>query len=144
MISKDIKKHEETKRSYAICSADKFWLVEGVYMFDFTRLGEAHKSCQRAFKDALDNNIEIVYVDNTNLTQKDRSYYYNESFRHQDCEILVRVFHVDVELSIKRNIHNVPETTILSMAKKIDLSPGLYSVSGLDGVYSHHRIGDLQ
>ena len=60
----------------AIVSADNHFLGEdGVYRFDRQQLSQAHTECQQAFVAALDESKELVIVDNTNTTAKERSFY---------------------------------------------------------------------
>ena len=40
------------------------------YAFDIAKLGEAHESCQRQFQCAIDNEVPLIVVDNTNSNSK--------------------------------------------------------------------------
>ncbi|KAE9023817.1 hypothetical protein PR003_g14009 [Phytophthora rubi] len=56
-----------------ICSADKFFQRGGGYVFDRSRLHEAHETCYTQCREALerrlDRGVDIVIVDNTNLRE---------------------------------------------------------------------------
>ena len=49
-----------------ICSTDSYFLTEGVYRFDPSKLGEYHASNQRAAAEHLQAGHSVI-VDNTNL-----------------------------------------------------------------------------
>ena len=142
-INKGLQYHRDHKQTYGICSADHFWIQpDGSYKFDFTKLGDAHKQCQKNFRYLLSEGIDYIYVDNTNLTKKERSFYLNAA-KEAGARIIVTVFPVDVDLSEARNVHGVPRATLEAMAKKIDLTPGMYSVLYENDAFEYCHIGDL-
>jgi hypothetical protein len=57
-------------RTCVICSADKYFELNssGKYIFDFTKLGNAHSYCKSTFEDALSLSSPVIIVDNTNTT----------------------------------------------------------------------------
>lgn len=102
----------------AKCSADSFFVnADGVYEFDFMRLGEAHGSCFRAALEAAQRG-ESVVVDNTNTTIQEVSPYI---LLAQAFGADVRVSHVtcDIEIAAQRNRHGVPLETIRAQARRI-------------------------
>ncbi|KAE8977429.1 hypothetical protein PR003_g26864 [Phytophthora rubi] len=68
-----------------ICSADNFFQRGGGYVFDRSRLHEAHETCYTQCREALerdlDRGVDIVIVDNTNLRE-------HEFERYLDLHIL--------------------------------------------------------
>lgn len=53
-----------------ICSADDFWMKDGQYCFDVTKLKIAHNVCYEKFKNAVLAGNNVI-VDNTNLKFED-------------------------------------------------------------------------
>jgi predicted kinase len=109
-----------------IVSADDFWVVNGEYQFDVTRLGAAHGACQAAFKKALTFNTPLVIVDNTNTTPHEIQTYMDmaQNFGYEARIVFVPC---DVDTSVARNTHGVPREAIERMASRmasIPLDPG--------------------
>lgn len=50
-----------------VCSADEFFVRDGEYRFDPSRLKDAHAYCKRVFEEAVELGVLCVVVDNTNL-----------------------------------------------------------------------------
>lgn len=52
-----------------VFSADAYFMVDGEYRFDPSRIGEAHCGCLRSFTETLQvADVEVLVVDNTNLS----------------------------------------------------------------------------
>ncbi len=51
-----------------VVSADHFFIKDGEYRFDPTRLQEAHQACYRAFVEAVARKEPFIAVDNTNIS----------------------------------------------------------------------------
>ncbi len=49
-----------------ICSADDYFMKDGVYHFNGGLIGKAHDWCMTKFLEALTSEADIVMVDNTN------------------------------------------------------------------------------
>lgn len=63
-----------------VCTADDYFMVDGVYKFDATKLGQAHKACQDKFLRVLDNPAyENIVICNTNCKSSDYSFYVKEA-----------------------------------------------------------------
>jgi hypothetical protein len=58
-----------------ICSADDYFMVEGKYVFDPTKLASNHKKCYNKALGAVQQNISPVVIDNTNLVFRDMKPY---------------------------------------------------------------------
>lgn len=99
-----------------ICSADHFFYNEdGDYCFDVNRLGEVHKLCKQKFLTAVENKINLIIVDNTNCTESELNFYL-ESGRENGYT----VFSLIVEnRNNTKNIHNVPEPTLIKQEQKL-------------------------
>ncbi len=57
------------------CADDSFVTADGEYLFDSHKLGFAHLSCQKKFKEAIDKAEKLIIVANTNCSIKDCKYY---------------------------------------------------------------------
>lgn len=126
LANKLYSQYRSDNKNVTIESTDNFFMIDGEYKFDFTRLGEYHHRNQQNVELRLqDNTTEIVIVDNTNLTKSDRKHYINiynkcKSLHDIDLEVIEPAtqwkFNV-IEL-VKRNTHKVPESTIVKMLLK--------------------------
>lgn len=98
-----------------IVSADKFFTdSQGKYKWEKDKLGLAHRECQH---DALMlcQKGNYVFVDNCNMTTKDRRPYYDLANRF-GYDVVVKKFNGKF-----KNIHNVPEHIVERMRNKIDI-----------------------
>lgn len=103
-----------------ICSADDHFVdADGVYRFDPSQLGEAHRKCLRNVVLGLQRFGEHIVVDNTNTTLVELAPYV----------ALGQAFYAQVEIVVvvgnpadaaRRNIHGVPHGSVMAMAKRID------------------------
>lgn len=50
-----------------ICSADNFFMVDGVYDFNPEKLKDAHQYCQKCAQQAAKRNCHVIIIDNTNV-----------------------------------------------------------------------------
>jgi predicted kinase len=55
------------KKDFVICSADEYFIVEGSYQFDFSKLKDAHEFCKGKMKNAVQNFARTIIIDNTNI-----------------------------------------------------------------------------
>lgn len=101
-----------------ICSADDFFMVEGQYLFDFRKLGEAHGSCLRKFVECLSRGENVVYVDNTNTTVLELAPYVAVASAYK-YQVELVTFLCDPEVGAKRNKHGVPLNACISMDKRL-------------------------
>lgn len=107
-----------------VCSADDFFMIDGEYRFDPTKLGQAHATCfrkylnQLSFATGYSPHSEDIVVDNTNTTAMEISPYVLAAEAYGvEYEIVTLV--VDPSIATKRNVHKVPEKTVFAMAKKL-------------------------
>lgn len=98
-----------------IFSADNFFLVDGEYRFDPTKLGEAHGKCLRDYIDFcrgvsvgeyVGENLTAI-VDNTNTTLSEFSPYAEvaQAYGH---EVQILTFIYDPVAAHTRNTHSTP------------------------------------
>ena len=103
-----------------VVSADDYFVVDGKYEFDATKLKEAHKYARELFQIHLDNAVEKIVVDNTN-TQEWEFKDYKEKALERDYKVIELIVGTrNVDESVERNTHNVPRTVIRKMAKRFD------------------------
>lgn len=101
----------------AYCSADLFFMKNGSYNFDFTKLGAAHGSCFKAFEKAIEDKQDVI-VDNTNTRLKEIRPYYDKAIQNGYQVNLVFV-KCDPEIAAARNLHQVPKEKVLEMHQRI-------------------------
>jgi len=99
-----------------ICSADLYFIVDGEYRFDPSKLGEAHNSCMKNFLSALASEVEIVVVNNTNINIWEIAPYASVAAA-MGYEFEVIEVKAKVEDCIARNSHGVPAQIIGAMAE---------------------------
>lgn len=105
-----------------VVSADDFFMVDGEYRFDATKLSLAHGSCFRTFIRLLDNRDATVIVDNTNTTAVEIAPYalgaaaLGHSFRV--LTLMCRTGK-DLLLCAERNTHCVPLDAIKAQHERL-------------------------
>lgn len=116
-----VKDMEDTALTYTV-SADNFFMVDGIYRFDPTKIQDAHDCCLREFLGRLmypsTEDPQILVVDNTNTSAVEIAPYYRiaQALGH---EVEIFRLHIDPSLAVKRNIHGVPAKTIMEMYTRL-------------------------
>jgi predicted kinase len=118
----------------AYCSADDFFMVNGVYLFDRLKLSEAHASCMLRFTSAVlrdivppgsaasfchDDQRRDIVVDNCNSKRwMYETYVQMAMAAGYEIKIVEVVFNSldDVRACLKRGRHAVPLEVVASMA----------------------------
>ena len=98
---------------------DQFWMQDGEYKFDASKLGEAHAWCQEKTRKLLADGFSPV-VSNTFTTKKELKPYFDIA---KEFDIVPTVILCQ---SSWGNIHNVPEETLKRMAARFE-----YDISDL-------------
>ena len=109
-----------------ICSADEYFVKDGVYQWFRQGVHTAHVRCQDKFLQALNRDAgivnvvwpNVVIVDNTNVKHSDYKFYVEEAKTHGFEVFVLAVGTLDVETSYARNKHGVPRETIQAMANR--------------------------
>ncbi len=111
------KAQAEGKKS-VICSADDFFyeLGQGAYAFDRTKIAEAHKYCFKKFMKAINDKVDLIIVDNTNLTAWEISPYKTFAEVH-DYDFSINEVKAKPEDAFKRQEHGVPDFAHQRMAE---------------------------
>jgi len=77
-------------RPTRICSADEYlYNDQGEYEWSRERVAAAHNCCFDEFKEALDNNVFTVIVDNTNIRHDEYEQYATEAHAAGYCVVFV-------------------------------------------------------
>lgn len=99
-----------------VCADDYFTDADGFYNFDASKLGAAHKECQRKFMEALyDRTVEGIVVANTNTKESDFSFY-EKAAKEADAQF----FSLIIENRHGNNdVHGVPSETRQRQAENI-------------------------
>ncbi|OQR87908.1 hypothetical protein ACHHYP_07963 [Achlya hypogyna] len=95
--------------SVRVCSADAFFEQgDGGYIYDRSRLAEAHAFCHAAVLAAVAANVDVVVVDNTNL-QARHVHAYLDALNGSGYRVsVVAIETSDIPACIRRSCHAVP------------------------------------
>lgn len=114
-------KLEERGASVDYVSADDYMVDEnGDYCFEPSKLDFAHNSCLKRFLQFVTqpNNLDVVFVDNTNTTLHEISPYAQIALAYgHDLEVGFVV--ADPQEAFQRCVHNVPEDIVLKMHERL-------------------------
>ena len=109
---------EADGRVCVIVSADDFFKTgrNGEYIYDGSKISDAHAQCMRSFVEAVseEDAADIVIVDNTNTTAVEIAPYMAVANAYGAEAKIVQVV-ADFADCMKRQTHNVPESTMLRM-----------------------------
>ena len=114
---------EQLKKDGQIFSTDDYFYLnpEGTYQWDKKKLGAAHRWNQRRVSAAVEANIPVIIVDNTNTTLKELRSYSTSASAAFDKGYTVHVrpsesqWRLDVNECSLRNSHGVPIEAIKAM-----------------------------
>src|SRR5271154_5563102 len=106
-------------------SADHFFMKEGSYHFDATKLGEAHAECFRRFIDYLQQTPawECVVVDNTNCQTWEIAPYMlaAAAFGYRaELHTLMCGTWAQVDLCYQRNQHQVSRSVVYEQHRRLE------------------------
>lgn len=98
-----------------ICTADDFFMVDGEYKFNVSKLGTAHKVCQEKFEDALMEGKNKIVVANTNTSPKEFNFYKDmaEEYGYKVFVVVIENRHGNSD------VHGVPEDTKEKQCQRI-------------------------
>lgn len=109
----------------AIFSTDDLFMVDGIYQFDPSKLGEYHAENLRLATDWMSNHRKVIsnahcIIDNTNTQEWEYKKYVEAA---KENGFMVQVISVawswfDFPLYAERNSHGVPEEAIRRMASR--------------------------
>jgi len=98
--------------------ADMFFMNDGEYKFDFSKIKEAHQWCQESTLDAMISGSPKVAVSNTFTQEWEMKPYYEmaEKYGYVVFSVVVENRHGG------KNVHGVPEATLDNMRKRFEFS----------------------
>jgi len=101
----------------AVCTADDWYVRNGIYKWNYMTIGEAHDWCKRKCRRFMQVGVERIIIANTSITARAIEPYFDMA-----KEFDYKVFSIILEnrLSMK-NIHNVPEETLENMKNKFEI-----------------------
>lgn len=127
LANKMCEEHKRDAISFMKVSADDYFVAlgNGEYVFDPSKLGEAHQSCQNLFRQACDREIHTIFVDNTNLMREHRKFYVDMA-RNYGYAVKYVVFPrpknvAELDTLHNRQVHNVPWQGMLRMWEKMEV-----------------------
>jgi len=101
---------------------DQFWIIDGEYKFDMSRIKEAHQWCQDEVRKCLTNGFSPI-VSNTFTTQKEMMPYFQMA---KEFGIRPQVILCQGQFG---NIHNVPTDALVRMVERFEYDlPELWSM----------------
>ena len=102
-------KLHELRDDVEVCSTDDFFMKDGRYEFDVSKLGSNHqKNFQKSFN-AMKRHHSIVVIDNTNLSISDFKEYVKGANTYH-YKVLFKIFQVDRDELIRRTEKRFKET----------------------------------
>ena len=105
------------------CSADTFFMINGGYHYDYSKIGEAHDSCLRKYFEALSSSTNrVIIVDNTHTELWEFAPYIALA-RVYGCEIYIVEVYRDILACIRDNKHQVPANAIKAQFKRFEPTP---------------------
>lgn len=103
----------------AVFSADDFFMVDGVYVFDSKKLPQAHGQCLRYFVEHVQRGpVMPAVVDNTNTAVMEIAPYAALALAY-GWELEIVTISCNPEVAAARNSHGVPLTGVMAMHKRL-------------------------
>lgn len=95
-------------------SADDYFMVNGEYKFDPSKLKEAHEECRLKCEINMKNKVSKIVVANTFTEEWEMKPYFQlaEKYNYRVHSLVVERRHGGI------NVHNVPDDKIMSMGKR--------------------------
>lgn len=109
-----------------VVSADHYFMRDGEYRFDASKLGEAHAQCMRRFVEEITDATAFLVVDNTSPRVSDLSPYYSVARAFGAEVTIVRVL-CDPDLAAQRNTHGVPIEAVRRIAASLEDPPPFWA-----------------
>lgn len=101
-------------------SADDFFMVDGEYQFDGTKLKDAHAQCQKLAAEYMALGERLILIDNTNTMRWEMAPYLELAEQHDYMVVIAQTnwLHEDAPLYAARNKHGVNLETIEAQMKR--------------------------
>jgi len=103
--------------SYVVATADDYFMKEGKYNFDASKLDAAHKACQMKVENAMKDGDYKVFVANTSTTVEELNEYYKlaDKYGYMVVSMIVENRHGGT------NVHGVPEVAMNRMLERFNV-----------------------
>jgi predicted kinase len=98
-----------------IHSTDDYFVTNGEYCFDSSKIHEHREATYRAFCESLKDGVEVVICDNTNIHPQHFRCYAKSAEKAGYLVAYVVMPHPDPEIAARRNVHKVSEHAIRRM-----------------------------
>ena len=97
--------------------ADMFFMKDGEYKFDATKIKDAHSWCQNMVGSWMSEDEERIVVSNTFTQEWELQFYYDWAleFDYKVFSLIVENRHGGI------NEHNVPEETVTKMKNRFEI-----------------------
>lgn len=105
-----------------IVSADDFFMVDGVYRYDPSRIGEAHGQCMRFAIEHIQRHAIPLVIDNTNISNIEIAPYVLLAQAYGWGHKIIALHTTDVALVAEcavRNTHGVPAELVATMFERL-------------------------
>jgi predicted kinase len=107
------------KAGCAVFSTDDFFMVNGHYRFDPTQLTQAHQTTFRKFVEAVNKEVEVIVIDNTNIHASEFAPYMTYAAAYGYETRLVSVW-CPLQTAMDRQSHGVPAEVMIRMNRDLD------------------------
>lgn len=109
---------------YKICSADQYFMVGDEYVYDATKIADAHRQCLQEFDVTIwgAGSTPLVIVDNTNISLWEMSPY-GFLAHSRGYEVQIHSVVTDVHVAAERCIHGVPLDVIQKRNDAMEVVP---------------------
>lgn len=93
-----------------VCEADQFFMQDGEYKYDVTKIGEAHEFCRKKVEALMKEQRMRIAVSNTFVRRWTMEPYYDLAVGYG-----YRIVEVTMSGALHKNIHGVPDEKIEQM-----------------------------
>jgi|SRR6185436_4253334 len=102
-----------------VCSADDYlYDSHGTYVWGADKLAAAHNECLKKFIAAVQEEVPVVVVDNTNTTIAEIAPYYSIAAAY-GAEVELVILFCNPEKAVNRNKHNTPAPVVTAQIKRL-------------------------
>lgn len=107
--------HELENKKCVILETDNYFMVDGEYKFDATKLHQNHQKCFNDFLTALnDRHVDVIIVANT-FTRKWEYVNYSDAAKDSGYEVTMLIANGNY-----KNVHNVPDDVVQKMKNRFE------------------------
>jgi predicted kinase len=102
---------------FVVATADDYFMKDGEYKFDASKLGAAHKACQKKVEKAMIEGDWKIFVANTSTTEKELNDYYKlaNKYGYMVVSMIVENRHDG------KNEHGVPDIALNRMFERFNI-----------------------